>query len=113
MEKQIYLSEGRKINSSKDIISFMEYMGEKYGVKMENGIIETIVKAYTSDPNGKDHIVGFNQGNEWFMNFLSNDEVIVRQEIEEGDVVMDNSVYRKKPRSGGSNITKPKKKRKK
>ena len=113
MEKQVYLSEGKKINSTKDIISFMEYMAEKYEVKMEDGIVDAIVKSYTSKPKGKDHIVGYNKGDEWFMSFLSNDEVIVRENIEEEDLVMNNSVYRKKPRSGGSNITKPKKKRKK
>jgi hypothetical protein len=112
MAKQINLSEGRKINSVKDITDFLDYMSEKYEISLENPFVDVLVKAYTKSPKGKDHIVGFNNGNQWFMDYLSDDEVLGRMRIEKDTEVISNTI-RVKPRSGGSNITKPKKKRKK
>jgi hypothetical protein len=112
MAKQLGLSEGTKINSVKDITDFLDYMSEKYNISLEKPFVDVLVKAYTKSPKGKDHIVGFNQDNQWFMDYLSDDEVLGRMRIEEDTEVISNTV-RVKPRSGGNNITKPKKKRKK
>ena len=112
MAKELGLSEGTKINSVKDITDFLEYMSEKYDICLEKQYVDVLVKAYTKNPKGKDHIVGFNNDNKWFMNYLSDDEVLGRMVIDEDTEVISNTI-RVKPRSGGSNITKPKKKRKK
>jgi hypothetical protein len=112
MAKQLGLSEGTKINSVKDITDFLDYMSEKYNISLEKPFVDVLVNAYTKSPKGKDHIVGFNQDNQWFMDYLSDDEVLGRMRIEEDTEVISNTV-RVKPRSGGNNITKPKKKRKK
>lgn len=112
MAKQIGLSEGTKINSVKDITDFLDYMSKKYDICLEKPFVDVLVKAYTKNPKGKDHIVGFNKENKWFMDYLSDDEVFGRMRIDENTEVISNTI-RVKPRSGGSNITKPKKKRKK
>ena len=111
MAKQLGLSEGTKIKSVKDITDFLDYMSKKYDITLDKPFVDVLVKSYTESPKGKDHIVGFNQDNEWFMNYLSDDEVLGRMRIDEDTEVISN-VVRVKPRSGGSNITKPKKKRK-
>ena len=111
MEKQLGLSEGTKIKSVKDITDFLDYMSKKYDITLDKPFVDVLVKSYTESPEGKDHIVGFNKDNEWFMNYLSDDEVLGRMRIEEDTQVISN-VVRVKPRSGGNNITKPKKKRK-
>ena len=112
MAKQLELSEGTKINSVKDITDFMDYMSKKYDICMEKPFVDIIIEAYISNPEGKEHIVSSNKENEWFMDFLSDDEVLGRMVIDEDTKVISNTI-RVKPRSGGSNITKPKKKRKK
>jgi hypothetical protein len=111
MAKQLGLSEGTKIKSVKDITDFLDYMSKKYDITLDKPFVDVLVKSYTESPKGKDHIVGFNQDNEWFMNYLSDDEVLGRMNIDEDTEVISN-IVRPKPRSGGSNITKPKKKRK-
>jgi hypothetical protein len=111
MAKQINLSEGTKINSVKDIINFLDYMSKKYEISLEKSFVDILVKAYTDNPKGKDHIVGFNEDNRWFMDYLSDNEVLGTHEIDEEIEVISNNIRVK--RNDGSNMTKPKKKRKK
>lgn len=113
MAKQINLSEGTKINSVKDITDFLGYMSKKYDIILDQPFVDVLVEAYTKNPKGKDHIVGFNDGNEWFMDYLSDSDVMGRMEIDKDTEVISNQLFVKRKRNDGSNITKPKKKRKK
>jgi pyruvate formate-lyase activating enzyme-like uncharacterized protein len=80
--KQIIFGEGQPVKNSKDIVKFLKYMSKKYKIEQEPGVIEIVVNHYQSSPKGKDHIVMNNVGNEWFMSFLSNEEVMAQMEID-------------------------------
>jgi hypothetical protein len=82
MGKEIIFSEGSPVKGKKDIINFMKYMKKKYNIKQEKGVADAVVNAYLQSPTGKDHIVMHNVNDEWFLNFLSNDDVLGQVEIE-------------------------------
>ena len=89
-DKKILFSEGQPVKNSKDIVKFLKYMSKKYKIQQEPGVVEMVVNHYLSSPKGKDHIVMNNKGNEWFMSFLSNEEVLVKVEIDKDTKVYSN-----------------------
>lgn len=80
--KQVVFGEGQPVKNSKDIVKFLKYMSKKYNITQEKGVVEMIVNKYQSSPKGKDHIAMNNVGNEWFLSFLSNEDVMVQMEID-------------------------------
>lgn len=80
--KQVVFGEGQPVKNSKDIVKFLKYMSKKYNITQEKGVVEMIVNKYQSSPKGKDHIVMNNVGNEWFLSFLSNEDVMAQMEID-------------------------------
>ena len=81
-DKQIVIGEGQPVKNTKDIVKFLKYMSKKYKIEQEAGVVEMVVNHYLSSPKGKDHIVMNNKGNEWFMSFLSNEDVMAQMEID-------------------------------
>jgi len=87
MKNQVVIGEGQPIKNEKDIVKFLKYMSKKYTIIQEKGVVDMIVTDYKKSPKGKDHLVMSNRGNEWFMNFLSNEEVVDMIEIEKNTKV--------------------------
>tara|TARA_R110002126_G_scaffold262598_2_gene405496 strand:+ start:221 stop:490 length:270 start_codon:yes stop_codon:yes gene_type:complete len=83
MKDKLEIGEGQPVKTSKDIVKFLKYMSKKYNIKQERGIIDMVVNNYLKSPKGKDHIVMNNRGDEWFLNFLSNEDVLGKMEIPE------------------------------
>ena len=75
-QKDIILSEGQPIKTTKDIVDFLKYMSKKHNIEQEPGIVEMVVNHYKQSPKGKDHIVMNNDGDKWFMSFLSDSDVL-------------------------------------
>ena len=75
-QKDIIFSEGQPIKTIEDIVDFMKYMTKKYKITQEPGIVEMVVDHYKQSPKGKDHIVMNNDGDKWFMSFLSDSDVL-------------------------------------
>jgi hypothetical protein len=75
-QNDIIFSEGQPIKTTQDIVEFFEYMTNKYKITQEPGIVEMVVNHYKQSPKGKDHIVMNNDGDKWFMSFLSDSDVL-------------------------------------
>ena len=86
-DKDIVFSEGQPVKNSKDIVKFLKYMSKKYKIEQEPNVAEMVVNHYLSSPKGKDHIVMNNVGNEWFMGFLSNEDVLGQMVIDKNTKV--------------------------
>lgn len=80
--KDIIIGEGRPIKTSQDIKKFMNSMKRKYEIIMEPGVIQKVVNDYNQSPEGKQHIVMNKAGDEWFIHFLSDEDVCDRMEID-------------------------------
>jgi len=87
--RKIIKGEGTPIRNTQDIREFCQYMMEKYNIKEEVDIIPFLIGEWESDPSNKQHLVMRNKGDEWFCSWLSDEEVLGRQEIQSNQKFLD------------------------
>ena len=85
MENNLQLSIGTPVSCEKDIKSFMKNVSKEYNITLDNpDTIKEIIGIWKLDKKNNQHLVCFrNENYEWFINFLSNEDVKGTMNVED------------------------------